>query len=146
MKTQVSYQGYGQELVGNARKLPTMEREISVFRVGFWLVIGIITLVLMVQIGLMLYDMNIPALLANRGDLTGVITDQSGHALAAEITVQGTQIKVQADASGRFTLEDLPSGKHSLVVNYHGMSGKYLVQINAGSQVDMGKIKLLPLQ
>lgn len=146
MKTQASYQGYGNEWVENARPFPGKKGEVSVFRAGFWLIVGTITLMLMIQIGLILVDMDLPALLAGEGSLTGVIRDPSGHALAADIYVQGTPIKVQADASGRFTLEDLPSGKYSLVIDYYGMRGKFLVQVNAGSQVDMGDIRLPPLQ
>ena len=142
MKRQVGYQGFGQEFAGTSRRAPSMKGEISIFRAGFWLIVGTISLMLLIQISLILYDMNFSALLAGKGSLTGVINDQSGHALAADIYVPGTPIKVKADANGRFNLEDIPSGKHSIVINYYGMSGKYLVQINAGSQVDMGAIKL----
>ena len=146
MKRRYSYQQFGQGMVENTRRAPMTNGEISIFRIGFWLIVGTISLLLTIQIGLILVDMNFSALLAGKGSLTGVITDQAGHALAAEIFVQGTPIKAKADASGRFSVEDIPSGKRAIVINYYGMSKKYEIQINAGSQVDLGDIRLSPTQ
>ncbi|RME07736.1 MAG: carboxypeptidase regulatory-like domain-containing protein [Anaerolineae bacterium] len=81
------------------------------------------------------------ALLTGRGTITGTVVDENGQPVAAEIYVLGTAIRGQADASGRFTIENVPAGTHALAVAYKGSGFEYPVTVNTGQVTELGELK-----
>jgi outer membrane receptor protein involved in Fe transport len=73
--------------------------------------------------------------------LTGRVTDaQSGEGLAyATLSLPGLQLGGYTDDEGRFTLERVPQGSHTLVVNYVGyLADTLLVEVPTKKPLSIG--------
>ena len=78
-------------------------------------------------------------LMAQSGRITGRVVDaKSGVYLpGANVMVQGTQLGAASDRQGRYTIENVPAGAHTLVVSYLGYE-KYTgdVSVTAGGKIE----------
>lgn len=59
------------------------------------------------------------------GSITGTVIDATtGKFLeGADVSVEGTNLRVATEREGRFTLRDVPAGSRSIVVSYPGLEG-----------------------
>ncbi len=74
-----------------------------------------------------------PVGLAKTGTVTGKVTDSSGKALANAIVSAGGGSSVKTDASGVFTLTDVPAGLASITATLSGYeSGRVNLDVIAG--------------
>lgn len=81
--------------------------------------------------------------LAGTGTVQGVIVNQEGKPLKAEIFIIGTKWQTQSDSnSGEFQIT-LPAGNYSLVVARNGMGNEYPVTVQRGQVQNLGKIVLV---
>ena len=55
------------------------------------------------------------------GVVTGTVTDQAGQTvIGAGVRVEGTALGAATDANGRYRIEDVPAGRHTLVATFVG--------------------------
>ncbi len=81
------------------------------------------------------------ARLAGVGGVKGVVVDEQGQPLPAEIVVLKTDLAVQADASGYFEIQGVPAGEQTLVVGYLARGIEVPVRIAGGQTRDLGQIQ-----
>jgi hypothetical protein len=80
--------------------------------------------------------------LNGRGGITGQILDEHGQALAASIfTVSEAQV-AETDANGRFTLQNIPAGRQTVIVAVMSVGREYPITVRANTQTDLGIIQL----
>src|SRR5262249_21622522 len=69
------------------------------------------------------------------GTVTGTVIDgATGKFLeGADVSIEGTTIRATTEREGRFTLQNVPSGPHAVVIAYPGFESKSAaVTVNAG--------------
>jgi len=81
------------------------------------------------------------AILAGTGAATGMVYDDQGNPIVAEISVFGTILSTQSDQTGRFQLEGIPAGRQVVVVAYRNIGREYKVNVTAGQTTDMGEAR-----
>jgi hypothetical protein len=80
-------------------------------------------------------------IMAGKGSLRGRVVDENGDPVAAQIYILGTDLRGQADDSGQFTVEDIPSGERSLAVAFQGSGFEIPVFVQTGTTADLGEVK-----
>ena len=72
------------------------------------------------------------------GTITGVINSSPGVPLVgATVSIEGTELSTTTDNSGAYTLSDVPSGSHYLIVTYQGKQIKKKVTVSAGITITL---------
>ncbi|MFZ5819093.1 MAG: carboxypeptidase regulatory-like domain-containing protein [Chloroflexota bacterium] len=84
------------------------------------------------------------AILTGTGGVTGMVYDDQGNPVVAEVFVFGTTLSAQSDQAGRFELEGVPAGQQVVVVAYRNIGREYMVNVVAGQVVDMGEARFQP--
>lgn len=82
------------------------------------------------------------ARLAGVGGVKGMVADEQGQPLPAEIFVLKTNLTAEADASGYFEIQGVPAGQQTLVVGYLAKGIEVPVRIAGGETRDLGQIQL----
>lgn len=80
------------------------------------------------------------ALLTGKGSISGRIVDENGLALSAQVFVFGVDRPEETDSNGNFTYTNIPAGDRSLIVTYNGAAQEFIVQVQAGSSIDLGNL------
>jgi hypothetical protein len=80
------------------------------------------------------------ALLTGKGSFSGLVLDEQGKPLNAQLSVMGVDRLVQAGIDGSFLYENVPAGKRNLVIIYNGTASEYSVQVQAGKIVNLGQV------
>ena len=107
------------------------------------LFIGILAVVLII-LGILNYTQSHHlALVTGRGTLTGLVLNEKGDGVPAEITVFGTNIKGRADENGMFTISNVPKGNPTLTIGYEGQAVQHSFALSAGEILDIGTIRLV---
>ena len=81
------------------------------------------------------------AYLAGTGTVTGIVYDDLGQPVTADISVFGADLSAQSDPMGRFELSGVPSGQQVVVVSYRNVGREYVVNISAGQMLDIGEAR-----
>jgi hypothetical protein len=68
--------------------------------------------------------------------MSGRVTDISGIGLKAEVSIEGSDIKTQTNASGHYILEQVPHGKHDLKFISKGYVDGIITGLTVGKQAD----------
>ena len=74
-----------------------------------------------------------------RGQLNGTVTDvATGSALpGASVWLKGTSLGASTDLSGKYTIQNIPSGSYTIVVRFIGYVGKELaIDVKAGATLE----------
>ncbi len=122
---------------GIPEKLPSQRRR----KRALW---GVILVLLIVAFALgvkVFLQSDTAARLSGTGAITGVVIDENGHPVAAEIYVLGTSIRGQADANGVFTIEGVPAGEHAIAVAFQGSGFEYPALVQTGQTTDLGEVR-----
>lgn len=74
------------------------------------------------------------------GTVIGIVVDEQGKPLDAEIYILRPRLEGQTDAGGAFEMRGVPAGARELVIARQGGGIELPVQIKAGSTTDLGTI------
>lgn len=83
------------------------------------------------------------SILMKKGSISGVVLNEQNTPVPAELFILDANIQGQADASGSFTLENVPEGRHSLVAGYDGYGVEKEISIAPGQITDAGSIRIV---
>ncbi len=109
-------------------------------RLGWWLAIAALAVV---ALGLALWNImqaDVATTEAGFGDVVGRVVDTAGNPVPAEILVEASDTRVQADSDGRFRLTNVPAGRRALLIGYLYMAREHFVTVRANTTVDLGEI------
>ena len=117
--------------------LPDPSRKKKIIRI---VIIGMMVLSLVLAFFNMAQNGTL-ATLAGTGNAMGMVYDDQGHAIAANVFVFGADVSAQSDQTGRFELKGIPSGQQVVIVSYRNVGREYTVNITAGQTVNMGEVR-----
>lgn len=80
------------------------------------------------------------ARIAGTGTVIGIVVDENGKPLDAEIYVLRTDIQGHTDQRGAFEIRGVPAGARALVIARQGGGIELPAQITAGGTTDLGQI------
>jgi len=80
------------------------------------------------------------ARVAGTGTIVGIVVDEQGAPLDAEIYILRTNIQGYADSTGAFEIRGVPAGARSLVIARQGGGIEIPVQVTAGGTTNLGFI------
>lgn len=109
----------------------------------FWLLFSILSLLLIALLTVRLIQSGGVDLLKSTGSISGMIVDEGGEPVQAEIIVFNTDRYAVTESDGKFILDDVPTGNQVVVVGYQGAGFEFPVQVNAGVSTSMGQIQIL---
>ena len=124
---------------GMPSKLPDQKsKRKRIFTIMMTLVVIIITL------GIINFlQSDTAAILSGTGTITGIVVDENGDPIEAEIYVLGTKVDGLADSDGYFIIDGVPSGNQSIAVAYQGSGFEYPVFIQPGESTKLGEIRFI---
>lgn len=106
-----------------------------------WLII-LILFITVIALGVINFlQSDTAALMSGSGSISGVVIDENGSPVAAQIYVMGTHIRGAADESGTFSLDGIPAGERSIAIAYEGFGFEVPTFIQAGQNTDLGQVK-----
>jgi len=110
-------------------------------RLGWWLAIAVLAVMaLALAVWNVLQVDRVPESEDGFGEVVGRVVDAAGNPVRAEILVDVGDIRVQADADGRFRLTNVPAGRRALLIGYLYMAREHFVTVRANTTVDLGEI------
>jgi hypothetical protein len=77
------------------------------------------------------------------GTIVGVVVDENGKPLDAEVYVLRTNIQGHADSTGTFEVRGVPAGERAIVIARQGGGVEFPVLVTVGNTTDIGKIKFV---
>lgn len=125
---------------GIPAKLPDPYRKQKILRL---VLVGLVILSLVLVV-IKLNREGYVALLSGRGSVTGVVYDDQGTPIPAEVFVFGTNIAGRADINGRFVLDGVPSGDRIIVVAYRNVGREFAVAVKPGQSSTIGQVHFQP--
>lgn len=84
------------------------------------------------------------ALLTGTGSVTGVVFDDTGNPVEADIFIFDTKLSARSDGNGVFSLSGIPAGERVVVVGYRGIAREYPAVIVSGGVIDLGELHFQP--
>jgi len=108
-----------------------------------WIVIAILVLVLLALVVVNYSDNRIFTSIRATGGVSGIVVDENGNGVLAEIMVIGTDVSVLSEETGRFVINDIPEGERILVVGYDATGWQYPVTILAGQVIELGEFSVV---
>jgi hypothetical protein len=105
-------------------------------------VMGILLAIILIVEGVNFLRSPLGVILRGQATLQGQVVNQLGQPIPAEIIVLETRKSVVAGNDGRFVMDNVPAGQISVVAGYQGTGVEIPVSLNAGSNFDMGEIRL----
>ncbi len=76
------------------------------------------------------------------GGIKGVVVDEKGQPLQAEVFVLKSNLSTVADASGYFEIQGVSAGHQTLVIGYLAQGIEVPVRIAGGETRDLGQIRM----
>lgn len=122
---------------GIPAKLPDLYRKQKIFR----LVLAGLVILCLVLAFVKFNQEGYVALLSGRGSVTGVVYDDQGSPIAAEVFVFGSNITGRADANGSFVLDGVPPGERIIVVAYRNVGREFPVTVRPGETSAIGQVR-----
>jgi hypothetical protein len=109
-----------------------------------WLIIGILVL-LVISIWLLniFSKSTVFQVVTGTGNIAGRVVGPGGAPVQAEVFVPGTNIKTQTDQDGRFALQNVPAGEHSLIVGLEVSGYEFPLNVQAGESLDLGDLRIV---
>jgi hypothetical protein len=123
---------------GLSAKLPNPSGQRRQLRV---VILGLLLVVLVLGV-VKVANGPVGVVLRGTGEVQGRVSDDRGQPIAADIYILGTQRTTRCDANGTFALADVPAGKIALVANYRGQGVEQLIQLNVGTVLNIGEIRI----
>ncbi|MBM3128562.1 MAG: carboxypeptidase regulatory-like domain-containing protein [Chloroflexi bacterium] len=77
------------------------------------------------------------------GTVIGIVVDENGKPLDAEIYILRTDIQGYANNAGAFEIRGVPVGARAIVIARQGGGMELPVQVTAGGTTDLGQIKFI---
>ncbi len=105
------------------------------------ILIGVFALVSVALLISQVLHSNTTALLVGKGEVVGVVVDETGAPLQGEVFISGYDREVKTKVDGSFEISGVPEGAQLLAVAHHGAASQYPVEVVAGQTVDMGEIR-----
>jgi len=121
--------------------LKPKDRAASRWRIVWMIVIVLFLLTAIIVVNLLKSDQ--VARVLGAGNVVGVVVDENGKPLDAEIYVLRTNIQGHADGAGAFEIRGVPAGARALVIARQGGGMEFPVLIMAGATTDMGQIQFV---
>ncbi|WP_161569244.1 carboxypeptidase regulatory-like domain-containing protein [Candidatus Oscillochloris fontis] len=112
-------------------------------RVGVRIGTLILALVLVILVIIKIAQSPVMGNIGGYGSISGVVIDSAGRPTSAEIIIEQTNLIIQTDANGRFTLEKVPAGAHLMVVARGNLGVEYPIVAVAGNSVDIGQVEVV---
>lgn len=84
------------------------------------------------------------SVLTGTGGITGVVYDEKGNPIVAEVFLFGANFSSFSDETGHFVIEGVPAGQQIVVVAYRNIGREYVVDVIAGKTVHMGVVRFQP--
>jgi len=84
------------------------------------------------------------AILTGTGAVVGVVRDDVGKPIPAEVFVYQTQIATQANGDGQFILENIPPGEQVVIVTFRNIGREYVVNVIQHETVNIGELRFHP--
>jgi hypothetical protein len=106
------------------------------------IIIGIFLAIILVVQAINFFRSPLGVILRGQATIQGQVINQLGQPIPAEIIVLETRKSVVAGNDGRFVMENVPAGQISVVADYQGTGVEVAVSLNAGSNFDMGQIRI----
>jgi hypothetical protein len=78
--------------------------------------------------------------LQGTGTVIGIVVDEQGKPLDAEIYILRPRIQGQTDTGGAFEIRGVPAGSRELVIARQGGGVELPIHVTAGSTTDLGPI------
>ena len=107
------------------------------FRIALYLLLGITALLFTYSF----FSTEAAALLAGKGNVSGIVLDENTHPYQGYIFILGTDLETSTDTQGYFLLENVPAGARILIVANETMGREYPINIIAGKTIDIGQIQ-----
>lgn len=79
--------------------------------------------------------------LAGSGTVTGVVLDETGAPMPAEVFVFRTAAATTAGGDGAFELHGVPAGDQILVISARNIGREYMITVPRGSALDVGTLR-----
>ncbi len=77
------------------------------------------------------------------GTITGVVVDDAGKPVAAQVFVLKPRLQAQTDARGAFEIRGVPAGQRAVAVVRDGSGTEYPAVVTTGDTTNLGEIKYL---
>jgi hypothetical protein len=123
---------------GMPEKLP----DSNINRRRLLVVMGILLLIILIVEGVNFLRSPLGVILRGQATIQGQVVNQLGQPIPAEIIILETRKSVVAGNDGRFVMENVPAGQISVVADYQGTGVEIPVSLNAGSNFDLGQIRV----
>lgn len=107
-----------------------------------WLILGLVVILLALVVG-NFWQSGLTDVLRGKGNVSGIVIDQNGNGVKAEVMVTGTNLATYTDDGGRFLLAGIPEGQRVLVIGYDLTGWEYPVTVVAGQTMELGKISVI---
>lgn len=83
---------------------------------------------------------NAATFIAGTGTVRGIILDENGAPVEAEIFIENSNLDTKTGKQGEFELRGLPSGRNILVITWMYAGYEIPVEIHRGGITDLGSI------
>jgi len=121
--------------------MPERPRRSSTEHRRVWLVIAVLSVVVVLLLGVNLWDAPAVTHLRGTGTVTGQVVNERGDPIQAEIFVLKTALDAQTDDQGYFTLKQVPAGEQILVIAYLGVGREVRTVVASDTVTDLGRIQ-----
>lgn len=135
--------GFDQEEVDRFEEGSNKKEDRERRRGGFWIIVSILVVVLLVLAAINLVDNKTFDALRGKGAVSGIVVDEDGNGVLAEVMIAGTNLSTRTDETGYFLMSDIPEGQRTLVVGFDQTGWQYPVVIIAGQTLDAGEISVI---
>jgi hypothetical protein len=122
--------------------MPERLPDSSARRKRAWIAIAVLAALALVFGVLNLARSGAFARVAGVGGVKGVVVDETGQPLPAEIFVLGTNLSAETDASGYFEIQGVPAGDQTLVIGYLAQGTEVPVRVAGGETRDLGQVRV----
>lgn len=105
---------------------------------------GAILILFIISLGLAIKTMSDDgslSILTQTGGINGIVQDQSGNPIQAEIWITGTDLYTLSNSNGEFNLAGIPAGQQTVLVAYRLIGREYSVSIKEGEIQAMGILR-----
>lgn len=131
--------GFDHEIISGTDQETEPEPKKRPFR---WLIVGLVVILLALVV-VNFWQSGVTDVLRGKGNVSGIVIDQDGNAVKAEVMVTGTNLATYTDDGGRFLLAGIPEGQRVLVIGYDLTGWEYPVTVIAGQTMELGKISVI---
>ncbi|MBT3322174.1 MAG: hypothetical protein HN392_07800 [Anaerolineae bacterium] len=103
---------------------------------------GLLVLII-ILLGINFAQSNAFSEIAGQGKISGYAVDESNQPILVDIIVFGTNIRAVSDENGYFEVENIPSGRQSIIIAFGLIATEEVVIVEVGQNTELGTITVL---